>query len=64
MSGWPRTSFVPLRARLAELVAQRRRPGAVDGLAVHLEPLAGGAQHVTGSARGMTPSAIGPTFSR
>src|SRR5207253_2160784 len=40
-----------LRARLAHLVAEWRRPGAVYGLAVHLQPAADGAQDVLADLR-------------
>ncbi len=53
----------PFRAGLAELVAPGRRPCAVDRLAVQLQPAPDRPQHVLARLR-MTPSAIGPTFSR
>src|SRR5258708_5888241 len=37
--------FHTLRARLAHLIAEWRRAGAVHGLAVHLQPPADGAQY-------------------
>src|SRR5206468_5071856 len=41
----------PLRGRLAQLVPPRGRAGAVDGLAVHLQPAADRAQRVLAARR-------------